>query len=381
MSQFETMVTHEDWWPELPQAHLVKPVKEAKAGQISHVVDRYYGYPGETITFHTRLDVQEVLINPTLRIFLPEGLTLEGYQAPAEQTSLLPETEVVAGGLMVVWTLEQHLSPGERYEYQTKAKIGPTLFDLTLESQAMVMVNPPEVLAGETVTVAVQSKGHYLRYLPSLYEQDELMGRFLMLFESFWRPIDNQIDNVHYYFDPRITPVDFLPWLASWLDLTLDDRWPEARQRQLIRWAIALHRSRGTKWGLLKYLEIYTGQQAEIVERRAKNFILGQEARLGPGIALGQGNRPHTFTVKLRLPPLEAATEPERQRLEQIRRHTIESIIDMQKPAHTIYSLDLEIIDSDQAKGRLVGPPIQANGRNQLDEITPQATIWFKLED
>ena len=32
----------------------------------------------------------------------------------------------------------------------------------------------------------MQTKGSYLRYLPEIYEDDALMARFLMLFESFW---------------------------------------------------------------------------------------------------------------------------------------------------------------------------------------------------
>src|SRR5262249_8229584 len=149
---------------------------------------------------------------------------------------------------------------------------------------------------------------------------------------------------IFYYFDPRITPAEFLPWLASWLDVELDERWPEARLRQLLRWAIALHRSRGTKWGLLKYLEIYNGEQAEIIERRAKDFSVGPEARLGQGVALGRANQPHTFTVTLRLPAIKAASEKERERQEEIRRRTIISIIEKQKPAHTIYTLNLGIV-------------------------------------
>src|SRR5262249_20365856 len=71
----------------------------------------------------------------------------------------------------------------------------------------------------------------------------EVMARFLMLFESFWAPIEGQIDNLPLYFDPAFTPLKLLPWLASWVDLTLDDHWPEAKRRQLLRAAVSLYRS------------------------------------------------------------------------------------------------------------------------------------------
>ena len=186
----------------------------------------------------------------------------------------------------------------------------------------------------ETVTVAVFAKSRYLRHLPALYEYDELMGRYLMLFESFWDPIEGQIDQLPYFFDPDTAPPDLLPWLASWLDLLLDKRWPESKRRQLIQSAVRLYRRRGTHDGLADYLELYTGVRPQIVEHRAENFVLGSEARLGQSIALGRRNAPHTFTVKLKLPRLPEAEAKARKRV-------IEQIIETEKPAYTAYLLDI----------------------------------------
>jgi phage tail-like protein len=349
---------------------------------VGHVVDFYNSYPGEVVTFFTRLEIREPLSDLTLRISLPRGLVLGDYRDPPELNGLMPTTEVDSQATnYLVWSLEGELPAGTRYEYQAKARVRPTKLNTSLESRAVVSGRDQVVLAEQTVTIAVQSKGSYLRYLPSLYEQDELMGRFLMLFESFWSPIERQTDSLYHYFDPRITPADFLPWLASWLDLELDENWPEERLRQLIRWAIALYRSRGTKWGLLKYLEIYTGQQAEITERRAKNFVLGAAARLGPGIALGQSNRPQTFTVTLRLPPLDTENEVERARQEKLRRRTIEAIIDMQKPAHTVYRLHLESLPPESERQADEAERQADEAEAAVDKVAAQAAIWFKLDD
>jgi hypothetical protein len=78
------------------------------------------------------------------------------------------------------------------------------------------------------------------------------------------------------------------------------------------------------------------------VEHGAHNFRLGPGAHLGPTIALGTTNQPHTFTVTLALPPLEAAADAEAARREQERRRIIESIIAAEKPAHTAFNLILE---------------------------------------
>ena len=351
---------------------------------IHHVPDAYNRYPGECVTLHTRLEVREPVSDLTLRISLPAGLTVTNYQPPADQTGQVPYIETSGQASYVVWSLEGESPAGSRYDYQTEVEIAPTDFDLNFESRAVVTNTGAELLAQANSGVMVWAKGSYLQHLPAIFEKDDLMGRFLMLFESFWMPLDRQIDNLHFYFDPRLTPASFLPWLASWLDLELDQRWPEERLRQLIRWAIALHRSRGTKWGLLKYLEIYTGQKAKVIEAISNNFILGSEAQLGPGIALGRGNQPHTFIVSLRLPDLDLEDEADRSREEKLRRRTIESIIEMQKPAHTVYTLNLEVVPYEalefQPEADADSEPDEHSAAER-DEIAVQAATWFKLED
>lgn len=364
--------------PSAGEAGLVEP----GPASVDHVVDLYRCYPGELVTFYTRLTVHEPLSDLTLRVSLPEGLALGDYFPPPQRANVMPHSEVDNGTHYLVWPLEGELEPGTQFEYQAQARVAPTHWDATYESRATVTGSDFTTLAQEAVSISVAAKGRYLRYLPAIYEGDELMGRFLMLFESFWAPVEQQIESIPYYFDPRTAPASFLPWLASWLDLKLDERWPEARLRRLIRWAIALHRSRGTKWGLLKYLEIYTGQRAEIVEHRSKNFILGKESRLGPGIALGRGNLPHTFTVTLQLPAIDAEDKEERDRLERLRLRTIESIIEMQKPAHTVYDLNLEILSPEELAAQTKQADTQAEEKEEaVDEIAAQAAVWFKLDD
>lgn len=346
---------------------------------VSHVTDFYRRYPGEQVTFFTQIEILKAQSTLTLRVSVPNGLTLGEYRADPKLSDLMPYVEIEKDARYLVWFLEGNLPAGTSFEFQAEARVAPAGLKINFESQAVITNSAHEVLAQEYVTVSVEPKGGYLRYLPELYDQDEFMGRFLMLFESFWSPIDTQIDSIPNYFDPRLTPARFLPWLASWLDLELDESWPEEGIRQLIRWAIALHRSRGTRWGLLKYLELYTGQIAEIVEQRAENFILGADSKLGPGIALGYGNVPHTFTVTLRLPPVQASSKQEQKRLEDVRRQTIEAIIERQKPAHTVYMLHLEPLTENSALAEAA--QLEQPVTKKDNQIAAQAAIWFKLDD
>lgn len=297
---------------------------------VAHVADFYRRYPGELVTFYTNVEVRETAPDLTLRITLPDGLTLHNYSPPPEFQGAPPYVEVDAGTQYLVWSLAA--STGARYEYQTQARIAPVTRDKEITSRAVV-TRGDEILSEESATFLVRAKGDYLRYLPEIYADDDLMGRFLMLFESFWSPIETQIDSVSNYFNPEMTPPDFLRWLASWFDLTLNERLPEERRRQLVQAAVPLYRQRGTKQGLKRYLEIYTGGEVHIVEHRADNFRLGSAAALGPGIALGRNNRPHTFTVRLRLPPEDD---------EATWLNSIRALIEAEKPAHTAYTLYVE---------------------------------------
>jgi phage tail-like protein len=357
---------------------------ESGPAVVGHVLAAYHHYPGETATFHTCLDLREPLADLTLRITFPHGLALGEFQAPPALSGLAPYVEVDEEGRYLVWRLAEEVPAGTRYEFQAKATVEPVTANTIIESRAVLTGPGQALLADETARLMVWAKGRYLRHLPEIYEEDDFMGRFLMLFESFWSPINSQINTIANYFDPRLTPPRMLPWLASWLDLDLDERWPTERQRQLVRWAIALHRSRGTKWGLQKYLELYTGQKAQIIEQRAKNFQLGREARLGPSIALGRGNRPHTFAVNLRLPAMDGIEdEAERARQEQLRRRTIISIIEAQKPAHTVYTLNIEPLPTpaELAAQQAAAEEAAQAQKETVDEIAAQASTWFQLDD
>ncbi len=322
----------------------------ASALAVSHAADFYRRYPGETVTLYTRVDVLKPVSEFTLRIGLPTGLTLgdsalaSGGGGAARATSRssddgsVPRLLTLDGESFLMWEVRRDLAAGERYEYQLQATIAPVhdAKRTTLTSRAVV-TSRDSLAASESVSIAVTAQGDYLKYLPALYtEQDEFMGRWLMLFESFWKPIDRQIDDIHYYFDPKFAPPDFLPWLASWVDLTLDEQWPEEKRRQLLLAMVMLYRRRGTRRGLQEYLEIYTGCKPQITEHGAHNFRLGKSNRLGPSVALGRQNVPHTFSVGLRLP--RAENEQKRQE----RRRKIETIIESEKPAHTSYILNIE---------------------------------------
>ena len=316
---------------------------------VSHVIDANRRYPGETLRLLTRVEVLTALPGFRLQVSLPDGLHSGLARAHFGDGALLPYIASCGRRTNVVWEVEPARA-GERYDFSLEAEVEPTSNDVRLETRAVASSLPgtsqngsTSYRAEETATVVVSPKSSLLKYLPALYQEDDLMGRFLMLFESFWSPIVKQIDHMSVYFDPNLTQPELLPWLASWVGLALDERWPEERRRRLLGAGVSLFRRRGTKKGLQDYLEIYTGRKPRIIEHGANNFRIGKEARLGKAIAFGTGNRPHTFSVKLSLPLVEGATEDERARKEAERRKIVASIIESEKPAHTEYDLNIEV--------------------------------------
>lgn len=130
-------------------------------------------------------------------------------------------------------------------------------------------------------------RNSYLRYLPAIYQEDpasrEFLERFLSLFESVFFDLETEITALFRYYDPATTPTDFLPWLASWLNLALEEEWPEAKKRLLIGEAYRLYRLKGTPAGISRLVEIYTGKAPRILEHAHMGtpMVLGKDFRLG----------------------------------------------------------------------------------------------------
>ncbi len=102
--------------------------------------------------------------------------------------------------------------------------------------------------------------------LPGVYLEDSLAQRFTEGLDTVLAPVFVTLDCLDAYLDPRLTPPDFLPWLASWVGIELDETWPDGRQRAMVAAAARLHSDRGTHRGLVDYLKLLTGGEIELIE-------------------------------------------------------------------------------------------------------------------
>jgi phage tail-like protein len=109
----------------------------------------------------------------------------------------------------------------------------------------------------------------YLPHLPAIYRErtcDDFLLRYLMLFESFFEELESQIDRLPALLDPYAAPAEALPWLAGFVALTLPETWDEERQREAIATAYERYARRGTASGLRDTLRAEAGVRAVIEE-------------------------------------------------------------------------------------------------------------------
>jgi phage tail-like protein len=102
--------------------------------------------------------------------------------------------------------------------------------------------------------------------LPALYAADGFAQRLVAGLDTVLAPILSTLDNLPAYLDPRLTPEDFLPWLASWLAADFDPEWPADLRRRAVALAMELHRWKGTKRGLADRLWLYSGVHVRVLD-------------------------------------------------------------------------------------------------------------------
>lgn len=109
----------------------------------------------------------------------------------------------------------------------------------------------------------------YLKYLPSVYQEDEesrlFLDRFLSIFQTEFDNFDRKIDEAWQLFDPDTVADQHLDYLASWVGLSYPPEWivddPQQllKKRELLKRAIQAHRRRGTADGIEQAVTDYGG--------------------------------------------------------------------------------------------------------------------------
>ena len=199
----------------------------------------------------------------------------------------------------------------------------------------------------------------WLRRIPKTFSRDpvdaEFLRRYLAIFHGLIDELENRAAHREILLDPFGTPQDMLPWLASFLGLTLDDRWPVAARRTLIAEAAWLLRFRGTIQGLSRLLEIYLGEPVILLEhyrlRGMGGAILGDRGAADSRAVVGSGFRVGGAIGELAQSPLEGSAQDAfethahrfsvmiRGALTEEQLAVVRHILDVHRPAHTLFEL------------------------------------------
>jgi phage tail-like protein len=184
------------------------------------------------------------------------------------------------------------------------------------------------------------------RLLPEVFQQtleDEHgpLRALLDVMETLHRPVESVLESIDGVFDAYRTPDGFVAYLSGWLDLdyllvegsgpgkTYELPSGTANLRELIAAGAELMRWRGTKPGLLSFLETATG---------VTGFAMDDQT-------LGPDGLPRPFHIRVDIP--EAAERY---------RSLVDIIVRAERPAHITYEL------SPRATPAASGAPVAPAG-------------------
>ncbi|NER93774.1 MAG: phage tail protein I [Symploca sp. SIO1B1] len=186
-----------------------------------------------------------------------------------------------------------------------------------------------------------QRVSSYGQYLPAYLQNDLILGKFLLAFEQILSGGESNLENsppiiepatdeppgyeeileqIDTYFIPKgeqQTPEEFLPWLASWVALSLREDWGEQAKRAFLAQVVPLYQLRGTKVGLRQILGIYM-----------KNNGFPDDVTIRDDFP----ESPNYFQVELTLSTADLEGYTRQQQIAM-------AIINQEKPTHTYYSL------------------------------------------
>ncbi len=237
----------------------------------------------------------------------------------------------------------------------------------------------PQALRGTNGTGTGFLDG-YLRVFEAL-----LRGRSDTPASEGARPLEGTIAAFPRRLDPGLCPVDdpsasplesaFLDYLARWVALSFDQNWDLDKRREWLGRIVSLYKRRGTRDGITEYLRMFVGDQVK-VEELSGGFIVGVKPYATVGVTSFIAGAPaHYFRVRMNYGFFPAPFEIEAWK--NLRKGT-RTIVDMEKPAHTYYTLHART-PGIIVGGALYGGPnaaIAANRNKGRATIGKDTLIW-----
>jgi phage tail-like protein len=175
----------------------------------------------------------------------------------------------------------------------------------------------------------LSSAYHLATGLPAVFQNDGFTARFVSAFDDVVAPVFHTLDNLDAYLDPSLCPPDFLPWLAGWVEIELDDNWSLEQQRRLVATAVEVARWRGTCRGLVELVCRYAAVGPDAVDVVDSGGVTWSSS---PGGDPGHGE--HRATVRVRVP------EPG-----QVDAARLTRLVGKAVPAHVSFTVEVAVLE------------------------------------
>ena len=183
-----------------------------------------------------------------------------------------------------------------------------------------------EVLVTRGAVDGLRSAHPLGELLPAVYLEDDLARGFTEGLDPVLAPVFLTLDCLEAYVDPRLTPRDFLPWLAAWVGV---DSTRPGRRAGSARWSRRRRActTTGDPAGLgPSYLELATGGKVELIESG------GTRWSAVPGASRRDGECPAAGVVRVSDPTVN-------------RRQVDRAVRDV-RPAHLPYPVEVRPLAS-----------------------------------
>lgn len=220
-----------------------------------------------------------------------------------------------------------------------------------------------------------------MKYLPSIFHEDKFLAEYLSAFEKILigseathpRSLEATIAGIAGYFDPKVTPEEFLPWLSEWVALSLRADLTVNLQRDFLARVISLYKLRGTAESLKRLLKTFTGAEATILEGDDLADTKNLDWNVTDGYEKWADGRPeHAFGVLLSFMSVDGVKDKSAPAIKS-KLAVAYALIDLEKPAHTIFylvavfpSMKLPTFSSPDSSKERKDNKIDAKARSRL---------------
>ena len=185
---------------------------------------------------------------------------------------------------------------------------------------------------------------------------DDPLRRYLFIFQHIITTITDRIDRIADLTDPLACHAKFLPWLASWVGFRLDESLPVHQQRELVKRAILLFRTRGTRRGIEEMVRVLTSAPVRVRERKrpmpmviGKGYVIGGrdvveryfKAEPAGCYLVEPANREDTSFFVLSLEPRERFRSRFGERAAGVLRRIV-AVVSQERPIHVAFTIQFD---------------------------------------